>query len=635
MTIAHNNSKSKPQAKRANSEPVAFHWQTVVMAETVAINQIAGFSVHEHKRAEALAAVPEPKSAGLLHAGRDIFVSEQKQVQLHSPLRDVQHASQSKAPPVEEATREISGKLLQTRIDRPHESTAVAESSLTASGENRLAKPLADAPANSMPAASPRELRFAQLLAEAAHDLRSPVAVAQQIIEALAAQSQAGGSMSPSELELMQVASMRLQQASNLTEKILIERSLEQSEAINIRRRFYPSQWLTAVDPLLRSFTARSRISLSWKGWDCSLPRLYLDPNQLTRAVINLTTNAVQASSFGSQVVLTFSKERGGLERLGLAIEYSGKQPAISALLRLNSANNATPPAYDPRSAEAAAWAAKRLISSIGGELLATDANGKTRVEILLPTDDPLALVTSWLVRNASGSNNPKSDAIAKPNEIHLHAIRASSLDVRLVDSLLQQSASASDFVYRVGEDRWLWLSLLERPDGQPDRSVDSAVKLIVSALGTRIPEAACLAERVYRISGYVAHQSDASGQRFNLNEAANLLACQIARLTGRQVPKVDDLSELTGGIAFRSAAKNVRRRLRIDHSQPQLGPHIGKFGDTHANPAMPISHPRSSAMRRDVANARRPANTWNELNTFWEGEQAALARTHFGFSRV
>ncbi len=136
---------------------------------------------------------------------------------------------------------------------------------------------------------------LSQMLAEAAHDIRSPIAVAQQIISTLSQRVRRDGQLTKAETELLDEVQVRLTQANRWAESILVEQSLEHGQPVNVRRRFYPLQWLRGIQPLLNSLAIQHGVNLAWLGWDRSLPRLYLDANHLSRAVLNLVSNAIQA----------------------------------------------------------------------------------------------------------------------------------------------------------------------------------------------------------------------------------------------------------------------------------------------------------------------------------------------------
>ena len=118
-------------------------------------------------------------------------------------------------------------------------------------------------------AASPARLK--EMLVEAAHDIRSPIAVAQQILSTLAGRMQRTGQLASDQYELLEEANVRLTQANRWAEGILVEQGLQYGHPVSIRRRFYPGQWLAEIRPLLQSLASQRQVRLTWLGWDLSL----------------------------------------------------------------------------------------------------------------------------------------------------------------------------------------------------------------------------------------------------------------------------------------------------------------------------------------------------------------------------
>ncbi|GAB5402113.1 MAG: hypothetical protein Aurels2KO_03440 [Aureliella sp.] len=438
---------------------------------------------------------------------------------------------------------------------------------------------------------------FAELVAEIAHDIRSPIAVAKQIVGAVAEQARTTGGLSSGELELLDVASMRLVEANKWAEGILVGRCLEHGTPINIRRRFYPPQWRGVAEPLLQGIAARRRINLQWIGWDRSLPRLYLDENQLTRAVLNLVSNAIQASPMGSDVEIRIAMQNNVTQRMILAIEDSGSGLDPKLMQQLNSHSPARDDNADLLGSGLGLSTCKSLVAAMGGELHASHSpRGGTLVLVSLPTDDPQSLLRSWLVhdvqaRQAAGDN--------QPSEVQLHAIRSTGLNQEFVDTQLQQGAASSDFVYRVGRDRWLWFTITPegaKADAAPN--LGAAIRRLRDMRRGNESETLCQAQLVYRARGIVADMPEQLHSR--LTEVAQLLTAQIERLTGGRIPTVDDIGLNPGSIVFRTHGNNTTRQVRQDMPQ-QVAPKM------HRRP-MPGGN-SSTGSRRSGADVRIDAS--------------------------
>ncbi len=406
---------------------------------------------------------------------------------------------------------------------------------------------------------------FAELVAEIAHDIRSPIAVAKQIVGAVAEQARTTGGLSSGELELLDVASMRLVEANKWAEGILVGRCLEQGTPINIRRRFYPPQWRSVAEPLLQGIAARRRINLQWIGWDRSLPRLYLDENQLTRAILNLVSNAIQASPMGSNVEIRVAMQNNVTQRVVLAIEDSGPGLERKLMQQLNSHAPARSDKANLLGSGLGLSTCKSLIAAMGGELHASHSpRGGTLVLVSLPTDDSQSLLRSWLVqdlqaRAAAGDKQPR--------EVQLYAIRSTGLNQQFVDTQLQQGASASDFIYRVSHDRWLWFAIApEGAEANATPNLSAALRRLRDMRQGNDSKSLCQAQLVYRARGIVADMPEQLQSR--LTEVAHLLTAQIERLTGGRIPTVDDIGLNPGSIVFRAHGNNTTRQVRQDMPQ-------------------------------------------------------------------
>lgn len=453
--------------------------------------------------------------------------------------------------------------------------------------------------------------RFADLIAEIAHDIRAPIAVAKQIVSAVTDQARSTGSLSDGEIELLDVATMRLVEANKWAEGILIGRCLEQGTPINIRRRFYPSQWKTSVEALLCSVAARRRVSLNWIGWDRSLPRMYLDENQITRAILNLVTNAVQASPFGGNVSIRVSMENAVTQRLVITIVDRGAGLDAELLEQLNSEEAVLNPETRMIGSGLGLHTAKSLVLATGGAIHgARCPEGGTSIRVSLPTDHPPSLLRSWLVQNlrADSQADSKAELNSPRKEVQLHAIRASGMDMQFCDAQLQQSAMSSDLVYRLGNDRWLWFSLVaDAGDSatQPENpTLDAALRRLNGLHDSPQADSGCNSKMVYRIRNVDLHSADRTYiDPGRLSEVAHLLTAQIDRLSGGRVPAVDDISKYASSIVFRSSNGKSHRQIRQDMPHSPFASR-----DAARQPASTKTNPGPGLMDRPGLFDRVPA---------------------------
>jgi signal transduction histidine kinase len=313
-----------------------------------------------------------------------------------------------------------------------------------------------------------RHLR--QLLAEAAHDVRAPIAVAQQILASVVDRIRSGANLTSADQGMLTEASHRLTQAQHWAEGILTERRLEHGQPANIRRRFYPHQWLVEHQPVLNSLAAQHRVQLVWIGWDRSLPRLYLDPTHLSRVVLNLVTNAIRASQPGNQVEIQVAWLTNVTQHFQITVQDSGCGLPVELLRQIN-ANQLWP--ANTSGVEAGGMGlrtVKALARAMGGTLSARAVPaGGTQFCLSLPVDNYHSLIRGWIRQNIDLTPMEQRHW---PHQIAIYALRGSRptppapatppLDCpsAQLDAQLQRAASVKDLVYRVAHDRWLWLTM-------------------------------------------------------------------------------------------------------------------------------------------------------------------------------
>lgn len=467
-------------------------------------------------------------------------------------------------------------------------------------------------------------------LAEAAHDVRAPIAVAQQCLIALAHRVSAGTPLNSGDIDLLRSAQVRLSQATQWANSILLGRRLEQGQQSSQRLRFYPHQWRIDQQPLLEALAARHEVELVWSGWDRSLPRLYLDPVHLSRAVLNLVTNAIEASLPGGRVKIAVSWLTDVTQQLVLSIEDQGGGLPAEQLRRINSPQLWPSSAGQPEPSGLGLRTAKALIYGLGGTLTARNpATGGAELSLSLPVDNYHSLVRSWLLQNltAQPANQDRTSY-----QVTFHALRAPQLSAEVtsqrrqqllakMDEQLQRAASPRDFVYRVSHDRWLWLALNTMvthsqigPQRKPLPALPPALAKVLrghralnmdSVQGWR-------QQCVYRSEPIVLRQDlHASGTQRSLGHLTAVLAEMLAELNGNRVPPIDVLS---AGPLPQPLANNVPlMQRRLDQPQTAL-----VRGGSRTTSGILADTPEESF-----------SGTLAELSRQWHATQRRLARMH------
>lgn len=294
----------------------------------------------------------------------------------------------------------------------------------------------------------------ASVLAEAAHEVRTPIAGALQALM-MVTQRKPGQVLEARELDLLRAAQVRLLHANHWAEDILSERNLNDHYRTSIRQRFYPDQWRQELLPIVQSAADKHQVRLVWEGWDRSLPRLYLDVNHLSRVVMNLVINAIQASPKGATVTVRAAAQSNLSQRLLLSIEDRGVGMDAQLMRKVNSSQPWTADVANSRTQGLGLRTVKTLTDAIGGSIsVQRGAQGGTMFRIALPVDDLRLLVRQWLMRGAAEQRCEPDSRLA------IYSIKANDMDAALVDRQLQLATSETTFVYRIGLTQWMWLQL-------------------------------------------------------------------------------------------------------------------------------------------------------------------------------
>jgi len=442
--------------------------------------------------------------------------------------------------------------------------------------------------------------RYRAMLAEAAHDIRAPLGVARQILNRIASRVREDGTLSNQDQRLLASANDRLEQATTWVDGILRPNRLQQVALGTMRQRFYPHQLRGIVEPVVNDMANQRNVVLDWVGWDRSLPRLYLDPNQLGRILLNLINNAIAASPRGSRLSLRIAWQTNVTQRLVIAVEDEGRGLSSALLRFVNSAQPVQPPAE----ASIGLATVKSLINAIGGSISAQVGQlGGTLFRVTVPVDNRLSLVRGWLLQQSQLADRGGKKAL---NNIQLHMLRSTGLDTSVVDQWLQQAAAPEDFVYRVSEERWLWLSVGTKSASAGAAISGGATEAVnkYSALAeARNGQLNCqLAAEWLNVELQSLHST--SNQRNLLPQLAAAIADKFATLSDNRIPPINELrNRLT------SATKPLVRQydlLRVDDVA----------GQVPKAKLRPVPRDRMNLLTADPAIFAELAQDWREQHS-------------------
>lgn len=464
-----------------------------------------------------------------------------------------------------------------------------------------------------------RDGRLANLLAEAAHDVRSPIATASQILATVVDRVRDSLRLTRGELDLLETANQRLVQANNWAAGVLLDRSLEHGMPLPIRSRFFPHQWLEMLQPMLEAVAAQRSVRLNWVGWDRSLPRLYLDANHLSRAILNLTTNAVQASLPGDEISIRVDWQRNVSQRLVIAIEDHGRGLSPELVREINA---------EPTSDQAWQYSggiglktSKSLIKGLGGTVSAQRTDGGTLFRVTLPVDNPVSMVRAWLQQNASGVVDQAGESTVVAQ---IHAVKVQSLDFNFADRQLQTAAGVAQVVYRVAQDRWLWLELTSTAGRRESTLRRIAANLNDTAQGGKH----CLTRMVYASESFDL-QVAAKQSRQRLMSMAQLLGGKIGTLMGGRVPTVDDLEERDRAVMVRSNRRPEHlRSIPLQANRALVRADRSSLPEPHLTVAKQIRE-------AGISPGKNLTAALTEIAQQWHNSQNSLNRVHHLAPRI
>lgn len=421
-------------------------------------------------------------------------------------------------------------------------------------------------------------LQLRAMLAEAAHDIRAPIGVARQILNRLSSLARNAGKLSSTDIGLIDSASDRLEQATSWVDGILLPNRLTKAYEVTLRQRFYPHQVLSLIRPNVQDLADRRNVQIRWEGWERSLPRLYLDANQLGRVLQNLIVNAIEASPEEAVLSIRVAWQTNVTQRLVIAIEDEGEGLSEPILRYINSTDASVPPAEVGIGLQTV----KRLMRSCGSLSAQIVPRGGTLFRLTLPVDNRLSIVRGWLLQNAQPAQRLSPTSV---RTIGLHLIRSSGLDAYRVDRLLQEQATPGDLVYRVSDDRWLWLTM----QGESSKS------RAVGAIGQLIDQEGVANGRIHSQLMIEWPHVDfcellsATDQRHLLPQLSKSIARKFDELAGNRIPPIDQLktsfrSAKPAGGSGRERSDRNQRMLRVDtpRSSPELTRRFpgGTFGN-------------------------------------------------------
>ncbi len=446
--------------------------------------------------------------------------------------------------------------------------------------------------------------RLIDLAIQLATDIRGPLAAAHRIVSELSHQVRFNSFLSVDDADRLAGASNKLDLIAQWTDSILLTRKVDEGGVEIIRSRFAPVQWMNSVRELLDKIALPKRIQIEWIGWDADLPCLYLDPNHLTRAIVNLLANAAAASELGGKIIIRANWQNNVTQRLMLTIEDNGIGLPANLMKILNSStvDNLLP------TKGIGLQTARQLITSIGGLIAAQHGtNGGTIVRVSLPVDTYTSMIRAWMLQNATLAPNNSLYRVS------LFAVRSAMSQCDAFNIHLQRAATAKQFVYRVAENRWLILELKAAHERSDSTLMAAAERFVPMDLQDSQP---WLSQSVFNSDEFVLDGLlGRSESTLRLPQLTEQLAAKFAELLNHKKPAIDTLT--INGTEI--PAPHVTRFISTLEFQPAA---------SNQQPAQPADQDLTSANANLnlISNQQPGASTVSEIVKQWKMVQAKLS---------
>lgn len=326
------------------------------------------------------------------------------------------------------------------------------------------------------------------------------------------------------------------------------------------RQRFYPEQWRRLQQPAIERLVKAHGQSLSWIGWERSLPLLYLPAGNLSRVIHDLLQVTLRrtkpAGALDRSMCLRVGSQIGVTRSLVLVLEHPRLELSADLMQYINAPISCSGFARpEPPDADELVRV-HSLLKALGGSISASRSrDGGTQFRVSVPADDRMTLIKAWLeqaAHNTTARGAAARAGYAAPREEHDHAPviyqsqfslfvigrrdASSFAELSSIDARLQSMSGSGDFVYRAAHSRWLWLTACR---DLPELNESEG----------------WLAQRVQQWNCLVEEPLLTERQTATFHGLARAIVAQFDQLLGRRVPPLDMLA----------APPPRSRHLRVD----------------------------------------------------------------------
>lgn len=338
------------------------------------------------------------------------------------------------------------------------------------------------------------------LLSDTAHDLRSPLAAARELVQLVADGIE--GPVTDKQRQHLESVVSRCNDMQRLIDDMLHFEPSRNGMPKIARQWISPSTFPGSVQATVSSQLAQRSNSLKWIGFEDELPPVYGDSDKLSRVLVNLITNANQVVQEGETISVRSEIARTG-DRMRFSVEDAGVGMNDSQIDQLARRG------FSGYGGQGLGLAICRQIAGMHFTRIGVESavNEGSRFSIELPTGGPSAVIDAFarwretMMPSAGQTSiaeeetsllkdDPESSADTESGKIRPRRVENAASQVRVlptdtigprypdtvtmvsacgqdrsksaalepIDRFLQGDCLMHELVYRVEQDQWLML---------------------------------------------------------------------------------------------------------------------------------------------------------------------------------
>lgn len=174
--------------------------------------------------------------------------------------------------------------------------------------------------------------RAGNLLSDTAHDLRSPLAAARELVQLVV--DGIDGPVSPQQRDHLETVVDRCNDMQQLIDDMLHHECMRTGTPRLHKTWLSPSTLPNLVQPLVDSKLQRRALNLEWIGFESTLPPVFADVDKIRRLLVNLIENAIRVVPEGGSITVRTEISQSA-DRIRLSVSDNGAGMSAEKLRQL------------------------------------------------------------------------------------------------------------------------------------------------------------------------------------------------------------------------------------------------------------------------------------------------------------